>query len=353
MSKRIFTAAAAALLASAASAYNPPVGGEALDRLSSPTQLTSGASAAGGGLFTAGPDSIAFNPALIGAEQRVTLDLGYSALVSFDDTGHPFGSAFQTGILIPSKWMVGAGTLKGVFAPSDEMYDANNMTVAAAISKEVAAHLQVGLGINGGVFWGEGTDWLLSANVGALYRRPKLGKVSDFRVGVSLLNLGKTYTGTDLPGFDDRHVAGAFPFFATLKVGAALNVFDAKGLRGGVSLDVTLPGFQNVILDATFQMSIKEAVIVRVAEEVNFRECFEGHASVAPAVSVGYKFKLNAQKSGYMKSKGWERSDMTVSLGWQNLYQTLNAFSAGAVLQLGSKDEDPPKITLWNGEGGK
>ena len=68
----------AALLISAVSlyAYNPPAGGENLFGISSPAQLTSASSAAGGAFFDITPSSIAFNPALPAFEQRVMLDAG-------------------------------------------------------------------------------------------------------------------------------------------------------------------------------------------------------------------------------------------------------------------------------------
>src|SRR5574344_1689491 len=78
MIKKIAAVIAAACTTAVLSAYNPPVSGQSLDRLSSPTQLTSGSSAAGGGLFSAGPDAIVFNPALMAYEQRITLDAGYT-----------------------------------------------------------------------------------------------------------------------------------------------------------------------------------------------------------------------------------------------------------------------------------
>ena len=59
MKKSVF-ALATGFLTAAIFAYNPPAGGQSIFNISSPTQLTSASSAAGGGIFYPGPDSGAF-----------------------------------------------------------------------------------------------------------------------------------------------------------------------------------------------------------------------------------------------------------------------------------------------------
>lgn len=88
MKKHFFTAAAL-FMAAYVFAYNPPVGGQTLFNLSSPTQLASASSCAGGGIFMPGADSIAFNPALPALEQRIQLDAAFSALISTNSDDDP------------------------------------------------------------------------------------------------------------------------------------------------------------------------------------------------------------------------------------------------------------------------
>ena len=80
MKKLIMSLTAGLLLLAAASAYEPPVQGENLFYLSHPELLTEGNSTAGGGLQSVLPASGTINPALIGLEERVTLDLGYTGM---------------------------------------------------------------------------------------------------------------------------------------------------------------------------------------------------------------------------------------------------------------------------------
>jgi hypothetical protein len=350
MIKKIAAVIAAACTTAVLSAYNPPVSGESLDRLSSPTQLTSGSSAAGGGLFSAGPDSIVFNPALTAYEQRITLDAGYTGLFSSGE--HPFGSAFQTGMLVPWKWCIGSAMVKGAFLPFEDMHAGYTLGTNVGVSKAVSEHVTVGAGVNAGLFWGAGTDWSLGASVGALYRLKALGFMKDFRVGVSVLNLGKNYSQTTLEGIDGNSCT-TFPDIATVRAGAAAVLFSNEYVKGGVSFDLTTPCFQNLIVDMGFQMSVKDALYVNVAEQLDIREMAAGHVNALPAVSVGYRFTFNAANNTYMEKNGWQESEMTATGGWQHMYSSVNAFSAGLKMNLGMKDTEAPKIELWSGEEDK
>ena len=59
-------------------------------------------------------------------------------------------------------------------------------------------------------------------------------------------------------------------------------------------------------------------------------------------------FTFNVKNNQYLESNGWSQSEMTVSAGYKNLYKTVHAISAGADLDLGMADNDPPEIVLWN-----
>jgi hypothetical protein len=350
MVKKIIAAAVAVFASAVLFAYNPPVSGESLDRLMSPAQLTSASSSAGGGLFSAGPDSIVFNPALIAYEQRITLDAGYTALFSSANPDKAYGAAFGTGILIPWKWFVGSGIIKGDFLPFDEMNAGNTLGMNVGIAKEVSEHLSVGIGINSGVFWGSGSDWSLGADIGVLYRLPRLGFMKDFRMGISMLNLGKNYMYTTLPGIDSTVDSGSFPQIATLRAGAAAVFFSNNYFKGGASFDLAVPGFQNLIVDTGLQLSFNDMLYLCAAEEINVRESIAGHVNYMPSVSLGYRFTFDAKNNKYLEKNGWGQSEMTTSTAWQQLYQTVNACSLGVRMNLGMQDTDPPRIELWNGK---
>lgn len=350
MTRRFLTIAAAFACGAALSAYNPPVAGESLDRLTSPTQLTSASSAAGGGIFSPAPNAIVFNPALVAFEQRVTLGLDFMALVSEKtENAARFGWGFETGILVPSRWFVAGGVVKGLFSPIDDLRLGNSIGANAALAKEVSERISVGIGINGGGFWGANADWRLAASLGVLYRLDSLGFLRDFRVGVSITELGKTLTGTSLAGIKADEPVGFFPMLGTLRVGAAALLFSNENASGGFSLDLASPGFQNLIVSTGFQFAVRDILFIRAAHEINLRETIAGHANWLPSLGVGFRFTFRARGS-YFESNNWGQSEMTVNAAWQRMYDGVNAAGANVLVRLGMQDTDPPVIELWNGE---
>lgn len=332
------------------SAYNPPAGGQSLFNLSSPTQLASASSCAGGGIFLPGSDSIAFNPALPALEQRIQLDAAFSALISTQtDDSSPFNAAFQTGILIPTKRFVASGVLNGVFCTAPDMNLGNTLNFRSGLSKEVSEKLSVGITLNAGVLWGAGTDWSLGLDAGVLYRLGQLGFLKDFRIGVAALNLGKYYSAEELHGLDAAYGADDFPALVTVRCGAAALLFTTKQFKGGFSFDITAPTFQNVIFDFGLQCTIKDTFFLSIAESLDVMEIKNEHYNVIPAISLGVKFDLNTRGNEYLRSHSWDSNEMLASVAWQQKYEHIQAVSAGARIYLGQTDEQPPVIQLWNG----
>ena len=236
MKKILLTLLAAGLCLSAAYSYNPPAGGEDLTLISSPSNLSGANSVAGGALFDAGSTSIIVNPALTSDEQRVNLNVGYTFLYSTEKLNDSqLGGSFQTGILILFKLYVFSGLVNGTFAPYGEMHLGDSINLKAGLSKEITEKLSVGLGAGGGFAWTTrhsslGKDWSLYADVGALYKWGNLGPFTDFRIGGSVLNLGKMYTSVTRVGIDETAENTPYPTLATLKAGAAGTILDRKSV---------------------------------------------------------------------------------------------------------------------------
>lgn len=329
------------VLLSRLASYNPPPGGERLEVLTSPTGLTSASSCAGGALFDATPESITVNPAIIGDEERAAIDIGYTALVAF---GENFGSSFALGAMLTTPWCVGAALLRGAFLPFDDMDCGNSIVGTFALGKMVLQHLRIGGVATGGVMGSAGWTWMATGGVGAIYDVGEVAFLRDLRFAASVTDLGKTFSPDDIPGIDDDEEAGHFPVFCTPRAGAAATLFEAGAVRGGVSVDTAFPGFCNFVLGLGYSMTIMDNWIVCVAETIDAREWGEG-CFTAPAISVGYRFTLNVKAAG-MHEKGWGQNDATVSAGWQSLYGGIQAFSAGAVVNLGKKDTQGPSIEI-------
>ena len=324
--KRLIVCVAAFFAAAVLSAYNPPAGGQSMYTLSAPTQLSSASSVAGGGIYYPAPDSIAFNPALPATEQRITLDTDFTALVAGG-----FHSAVQTGILIPTKMFVASGLLQGVFLNSGVIDLDNSLNLKAGLSKEVTERISVGFDVTTGVTWGGETDWAIGGGLGVLYRQASLGFLKDFRIGVSVLNLGKYFNNQKARGIRDKNE-------------------DDAGKWYGTSFDISAATFQNLMLDAGLQLGIRDVLFINVAEHFDLRETLNGYSNFIPAIGLGVKFNFTPGTNEYLKSRSWETSEMLVSGAWQQQYEAVQAISGGVKIKLGQKDTTAPSITIWDGE---
>lgn len=360
--KRVLMTAAALLLAGGLFAYNPPAGGQNLLRLSSPTLLTGASSAAGGALYDVLPDSMVNNPALPAFEQRIVLDLGVTALTDGNDADKSLGSAFEAGLLIPSRRGVASFLVQGIFAPLIDMHLGDSINATMGVSKDITDAVSVGISATLGVFWGYESDWTGSVALGAYYNYGDIKFMKDVRFGVSLLNLGKMYNETEVRGIGDdadtyatRAVdwdyAENWPSLATLRTGVAATLLEKGKFVLGGSFDLAYPSFQNVVCDIGLQMQYSSFLKLSIAEELDVRELASGNKNVLPAVGLSFKFLFKSKAdSTITKFAGGEESEMTVSSAWHKMYDDVNAFSAGAVLKLGLEDKDPPKISIWEDE---
>lgn len=352
MKKLLLTFFAAEMVLTAAYSYNPPAGGEDLNLLGSPANLSGANSVTGGALFNAGADSILVNPALTAREQRVNLTAGYTFLYSVDDDNKKqAGSAFQTGILIPFKLYIFSGHVDGAFSEMYELPLGKTLNFKAGLSKEITDKLSVGASAGGGYAWTDlDKDWSLYADLGALYTVGNLGPFSDFRIGASVLNIGKTYTEIRTLGIDKKEKNTQFPTLVTLKTGAAGTILDTDIAKIGLGLDVSVPCFQNVIAEMNAQVAFKKMFIISVGEKFNMAEVINGKYNFIPSVAFLFKFSFDVKNNQYLEENGWSQSEMTVSAGYKNLYSTVQAISAAADIDLGMADNEPPKITVWDNE---
>jgi hypothetical protein len=350
MQKKLIAAVLFAAVATGLFAYNPPAGGQNLFRITEPQLLTGAGSSAGGAIFGVTPASIVNNPALTAYEQRIVLDVAGTMLFNSKDSDHSVGSAFEGGLLIPTRWGVWSSVIQGIFVPFYDMQLGNNIALSTSFSKDITDMLSVGVGVNFGVFYGYKSDWTGSANLGALYRIGTVSFLKDVRFGASLMNLGKMYTNTTVYGIYDGDDADMWPGIATPRFGAAATILSAGRMDLGLSTDISIPAFQNFVFDAGLKMEFAKIVTLSTSWEYDAREFAQGAKNIMPSVGLSIKFLFNSKDGSMMAEHGWQQSEMTVSGGWQQLYKNVNAVSTGAVLDLGLKDTKAPEITLWGEE---
>ena len=350
MKKLLFTFFAAGMLLTAAYSYNPPAGGEDLNMLGSPSNLSGANSVTGGALFDANANSVLVNPALTAREQRVNLTAAGTFLYSAEELNDKqIGTAFQTGILIPFKRFIFSGHMDGNFIKFIELPLFDSFNFRAGLSKEITDKLTVGAAAGGGYAWTDwDKDWSLYADIGALYNWGNLGPFSDFRLGASVLNLGKMYTNIRTLGIKEDEVNTQFPTLATLKLGAAGTILDTDIAKIGLGLDISVPCFQNFIAEFNAQVAFKKAFYISLGEKFNMAEVINKKYSFIPSIGFFYKFSFDVKNNQYLEDNGWSQSEMTVSAGYKNLYETVHAISAGVDIDLGMADNEAPNIVLWD-----
>lgn len=331
--KKLFLSLAAFVLAlSAASAYDPPLQGENLFYLSHPELMTEGVSVAGGGIESVMPASGTINPALIGLEERTSLDLGYTGMVK-----SKYSQAFGTGILIPTDWANFGGELEFIL---DEncMGLGNSFNIKSFAAKQFMDRLYIGVGLGFGYEWTFHKDWMLTADIGAIYNFGDIAFLKNFRVGASTNNIGKTYASSrDWQGY---------PAVMAIRVGAAAEFVRTENFGLGLSLDVTTPLFMNLIFDSGVQFRIKDFVQINSSWEFNSREAADGRNSWIPTLGVVFKFGIGMGKSDFVKKRDWSKSELCPSAAWKNVDGDINLIGVGAVLRLGQKDRSGPDIEM-------
>ena len=335
--------AAFALILCSASAYNPPELSENLWNLSSTRNLTGQNSVAGVGSLGAGPDSIVVNPALTAQAQRVSLNVGYAGLVTYDPSDD-YGSAFQAGILLPFKMFNFAGVTNLVSTP----WLKNTWNMKAGLSKEITPKLSVGANADFGFAWGAGGDVAIGVGGGFVYDFGRLAFMPDFSVGASLLNVGKYYNPEDLYGPRPSDDTTMWPSLATLKAGADATFYKNDNICVGASLDLTVPSFQNAIIDITPKFAVKEMLYFTVPLSINCYEMAEAHnKGFSAGIGAFFKFDFNVRNNQYLEKNGWSESEMIASAAYKNLNSSVHAVVANVDVNLGMKDKTPPVIKVW------
>ena len=209
--------------------------------------------------------------------------------------------------------------------------------------------MDVGARVSGGAAWKHGNDWALGFNLGFLYNYGNLGFLRNFRYGASVLNLGKNYNNSNQllrPGINKESNAGEYPGLATIKLGAAGSFVKNDNFELGAALDFTVPAFQNLIVDMNLQAGIKNMLFLSIGEKFNVRETIEGHKAFIPSVGLIFNFTFDVKNNEYFAKKDWSQSEMIISAGYKNMYDKVNAISAGLDVNLGMKDTSAPEIIL-------
>lgn len=326
-------------------AYNPPAQGENMNLYLNANQMTSGFSVAGGPLLNINPSSVLVNPALGAYQNRITLDFGYSGIITCDKD-NPYSQAISTGILVPTKWCNLSGEIFGIFSDSERIHWGNSINLKMTASKEIAENFSVGIGLGTGYLWGMDNDWNLVCDLGAVYKWGELGPMKNFRIGASVLNIGKVYNdnyAVGINGVNDKSQWTTFPGFLTMKAGAAAEFINHENFVLGLSFDVSSPCFQNLIFDAGVKIKIIDCINISSGWQFDVQACANEVQTWVPSIGISVKFNLD---TGFTNKEKWQTSELEVSTAWKNIYDNVNAFSVGAIVNVGQPDVAAPTISI-------
>lgn len=324
-------------------AFNPSVEGENLYLLGSPDTLANGNSVSGGALPSSTAINIAINPALTAAEQRVIVDVSLTSLISGGD--NRCGFAGHVGAVIPSKYGVFTGSIYGISSNLIGLDLGNNFTLRAGFAKDVTEKLFVGADFS----FTFGSAWGANIGLGFTY---DIGKVNwlpflkDVRWGASLTGLGYGYKPKSTSTIYEGNVT-AFPSIITPRIGISGSFIKAEKLTAGLSLDLSLPTFQNAVFSPGLQVLFNNIVRIKMGSDFNLRELVTGKASIIPSVSVSVKFGINTKEDSFLAKQGWQQSEIVPAVAYRYLNNNIQAASVGITAHLGLKDTESPEIKLW------
>lgn len=325
-------------------AFNPSNGGEDLYQFASPEILTDGASVAGGALPYASAAHISVNPALTAQEQRVVVDASITSLIATkSDVKLGFGGHF--GAVVPSKYGVFTGSLFFMSSHVNNFDFGTNITLRAGFAKDITEKLFVGADFS----LGFGSAFSANLGLGFTYHIGTikwLPFLKDIRLGASFTSIGYGYNPETTSSLYEGKTS-AFPSPFTPHCGIAGTLFSTKNLKGGISLDLSIPTFQNAVLNAGYQMSFWDIVRVKIGNEFNIREIVAGTASMIPSVTLSAKIGINTKDDSFLAKNGWQQSEIIPSMGYRYLYDDVHAASIGLTAHLGLKDTEAPEIILW------
>ncbi len=273
------------------------------------------------------------NPALTADIQRYTFDLSYLLLAGLtgDETG--MGHSISLGGALPSKYGVLSTTLNLLLTDG---LTTSNLKVGTAghinlnFSKEIYSDLYFGAGLT--TLLGSddtGFDWGLGLNLGFVKESGNLSEFfKDFRWGVSLNNLGKGYKHSSI--IDATAPAPAF----TPKGFVEFSPYKSDKLNLNIASEISLPSVSDFNLELGVKAVLYDKFIIDTSLNVNVREIVSGDLDrLIPSLFLGYDLNIGADEA-------------QVSLSGNPYSDGIWAFGASGTMPLGSKDTNPPIVTI-------
>jgi flagellar motor protein MotB len=299
-----------------------------------------------GGFITAtgGAPASALNPAQGGNSLQMIIDAGYLAILPFCDCGcaEEYGQSAEVGALIPTNLGIFGGSLRYIDGIKNNQCGCSDCLDGFPIGPTFggnffnAKEVYPGMSLGGGLNFGFGEDWTLSANVGFHFNSGSLGFLDNVTWAFVMRSLGKSY----------------FPTWLTAAGGVSCDFVRIRGRNGkpdplalSGSTDIIIPSIMyqeyiNMIFKTGVQITIAELITLSTswpgASGLNIRELWENTAKlqVLPSVGLGLTVKSPSKKA------------LKIDSAYKPLYGNITAVGAGASWYGGITERRPPRITV-------
>jgi outer membrane protein OmpA-like peptidoglycan-associated protein/flagellar hook assembly protein FlgD len=276
-----------------------------------------------------------FNPAASAAQERTTLDAGYTALTDFGK-GEGWGSAGALGLSIPKAYGVWNAGLGFISTPTTMTSLPVGTVVqgSGGIAKDLLSDFYVGASadISFGVDTAGASQWGAGLNLGVMQILGDKGSFKDLRWGAVLSDIGKSY---------DSNLSAPF----TLSGGARALLVRTSDWKIGVGADLSFPSFQDLAFGLSTGVSFRDAVTLRVNWNQDLHELSSNsNRSLMPTVGLAAVIPLTSASGSYLSKQGVNQADIKPAIAAAPLYGNVWAVGGSASLALGAVDKNPPKI---------
>ncbi|HOV93585.1 MAG TPA: FlgD immunoglobulin-like domain containing protein [Spirochaetales bacterium] len=286
-----------------------------------------------------GPWATLTNPAAQAGSQLYAVQASYTALTDFGAGTQGFGSAGSVAFSSPVPFGVWGASAQVFSAPATMSsmplgsFGTFNINFSKALLPDLylGTAVHVSLGSNNSV-----SAWGLGADLGAIRLLGDIGGLKDARVGLALLNMGKGYVTSSYPPGLLGGASSAYPATFTLGLGARGYLVETYNWNIDAGMDLWTPSFADLNGSFSLGLEYRQVLMLRLGWSAGLKDLQANSGrSIVPTLGLSGRIPL-----------GKTANSATLSAAAAPLYDSLYGISAGANIDFGKEDKNPPVIKV-------